>query len=52
MVYESASYDYPSPVSYDDHVHVRGHGTQAPMMLNYDVAHLDLSQTTALVLDL
>ena len=45
MVYENASYDYPFPLS-DDHVRVHVHDTHAQMMMGYDVAHLNLSQTT------
>lgn len=53
MVYENASYDCPSPLS-DDHVRVHVHvrDTHAQMMVDYDVAHLDLSQTTVLALAL
>lgn len=51
MVYENASYDCPSPLS-DVHVHVHVRDTHAQMMTDYDVAHLDLSQTTALALAL
>ena len=48
MVYENASYDYPSPLS-DDPVRVHDRDIHAQMTMDYDVAHLDLSQTTVLV---
>ena len=51
MAFESAFYDCPSPLSYDP-VPVPGRDTQAQMMRGYDVVHLDLFQTTVLVLDL
>jgi hypothetical protein len=51
MVYENASYDCPSPLS-DDRVRVHVRDTHAQMMVDYEVAHLDLSQTTVLALAL
>ena len=53
MVYGNASYDYPFPLSYDHaRVRVPVRDTHAQMMVDYGAAHLDLSQTTVLALDL